>query len=286
MLGLVIATPAAHDSQAVSPLLVVKSSEPEWVDRAIVLPALKVAICTVEKNGLTEINKLTAVVMNEPHKWFQYSPRSQGLSFEAYQQYLRDSSWRKVVVYRDPMERFLSAYFSKCLQADTDGREHCHKVFGLSDEQVTIENVVASLPTMGHKDPHWALQTSFCGGTFRSQWNDFTDHIPLASLSRILKVFEGRVDSQAMERARSFMQNTTDLPNHPQTNASGKVRDESVAIREALFDYYREDYRHFHSNFVFLLDEVSARRQMDSWEQCLASDRLRLKQVQVRNASL
>ena len=118
MLGLVgTATLAAPAEETGRRLLAAGPSEPEWFDRVIVLPSAKVLLCTAEKNGLTEINKLAATVMGQPHRWFQFSPAHQGLDFATFQQYLRDSSWRKAVFYRDPMERFLSAYLSKCLRA-------------------------------------------------------------------------------------------------------------------------------------------------------------------------
>ena len=59
--------------------------------------------------------------------------------------------WRKVVVYRDPLERFLSAHGDKCLEARVgmskaikgvragparnDASKHCFKVFNLTREE-------------------------------------------------------------------------------------------------------------------------------------------------------
>ena len=75
----------------------------------------------------------------------------------------------KVIVYRNPLERFLSAYRSKstkCLLGDAhDGRTHCHKVFRLEDENVSLVNVAYRLRTFGRHNPHWAPQSDFCGNT-------------------------------------------------------------------------------------------------------------------------
>eukprot|EP00964_Phaeocystis_antarctica_P163216 scaffold138998_cov151-Phaeocystis_antarctica.AAC.1 len=68
------------------------------------------------------------------------------------------------------MERFLSAYRSKCLLGDSDGRTHCHQVFKLNNshmapraEELSVLNVANRLAKYGHYNPHWATQSSFCG---------------------------------------------------------------------------------------------------------------------------
>ena len=147
-----------------------KATTLSWFDRVSTLEkGVDVLTCGIEKNGITLLNGVLAEVMGRKFQWFPANPSTVGLSLEAFKDRLGDASnsWRKLVVYRDPMERFLSAYRSKCLLADgdRDGRKHCHDLFRLNDSQISVLNVASRLPQYGHHNPHWATQTSFCGGT-------------------------------------------------------------------------------------------------------------------------
>ena len=150
-----------------------KATTLSWFDRVSILEkGVDVITCGIEKNGITLLTRIIAEVLGQEFKWYPSNPSMVGLSLEAFKDRLGDasSSWRKLVVYRDPMERFLSAYRSKCLLAegDRDGRKHCHNLFRLNDSQISVLNVASRLPQYGHHNPHWATQTSFCGGTVGS----------------------------------------------------------------------------------------------------------------------
>ena len=74
----------------------------------------------VAKSGIMLLSKLINTAMGAcsggrcmgggNFSWLPFGPRDSNLTLCAYRGLLRDSSWTKVVVYRDPMERFLSAY--------------------------------------------------------------------------------------------------------------------------------------------------------------------------------
>ena len=102
-----------------------------WFDRVSILEmkGVDVITCGIEKNGITLLNRILAKVLGQRFEWNPANPSTVGLSLEAFKDRLGDASnsWRKLVVHRDPMERFLSAYRSKCLLADgdRDGRKHC-----------------------------------------------------------------------------------------------------------------------------------------------------------------
>ena len=143
-----------------------KATSLSWFDRVSILEkGVDVITCGIEKNGITLLNRILAKVMGGRFEWFPANPSTVGLSLEAFKDRLGDASnsWRKLVVYRDPMERFLSAYRSKCLLADgdRDGRMHCHNLFRLNDSQISVLNVASRLPQYGHHNPHWATQTYF-----------------------------------------------------------------------------------------------------------------------------
>ena len=85
---------------------------------------------------------------------------------------LRNPGWRIAVVWRDPAERFTSAFTSKCVHAagDHDGRLHCERYLGLpkGTSPPTMDAVAAALrqregPACGW-NAHWAPQACFCGG--------------------------------------------------------------------------------------------------------------------------
>lgn len=102
----------------------------------VAVPEHKLLFCMIEKNGLTPISVAVADLQGYHHDVDEaLSIRSVGGSFpwdyaamgataahlaapEAYRALaelrLNDSSWRKLVVLRDPVERFLSAFRDKC----------------------------------------------------------------------------------------------------------------------------------------------------------------------------
>lgn len=74
-----------------------------------------------------------------------------------------DANWRKAVFYRDPLSRFLSAYRSKCERIDPDGAIWCSNAFGISN--ISFHEAVSQAYSYRIKiDPHFAKQSSFCGG--------------------------------------------------------------------------------------------------------------------------
>ena len=85
---------------------------------------VRVITCDIPKNGITLLNRIIATVLGRTFEWKPANPSTVGLSQEAFKDRLGNASnsWRKVVVYRDPMERFLSAYRFKCLLADGEVR--------------------------------------------------------------------------------------------------------------------------------------------------------------------
>ena len=94
---------------------------------------------------------------------------------------LRNESWQKVMVYRDPMERFLSAFNSKCLLGDGDGRSHCHEPLGVEHPTIpAVADRLANGPLVC--DPHWRPMARFCGGTVGSAWEQYTHHVFLHHL--------------------------------------------------------------------------------------------------------
>ena len=251
-----------------------------WFDRVVTFPEKRIAVCGIEKNGVTELNQLAAAIQNDTMKsWFKYSPQANGIKFTTFLRLLKFKSWRKALIYRDPMERFLSAYNSKCLKRDMDGYLHCHRFFNLTDDEVSLRAVAERLPRDGHLNPHWARQGAFCGNTFASNWQDYDFHIATKNLSRLMDVFEGRLDTEERGRAQAFVRSSAPnraLSNHT-TNAEASIHNESLAVRRLLYDYYAEDYRLFQTNFVYMLSEGDVAQQQADWNGAVIAEQLRMK---------
>ena len=236
-----------------------KATSLSWFDRVSILEkGVDVITCGIEKNGITLLNRILAKVMGGRFEWFPANPSTVGLSLEAFKDRLGDasSSWRKLVVYRDPMERFLSAYRSKCLLADgdRDGRKHCHDLFRLNDSQISVLNVASRLPQYGHHNPHWATQTSFCGGTVGSMWTSYTHHVSFNNLSGIADAFKGRVPPATFERIRIELKPAA--PGKHITDAKAHVQADlgSPAVRRLLYDFYSDDYRLFGTQGMLIVE--------------------------------
>ena len=97
-----------------------------WFDRESVLEkGVNVITCGIAKNGITLLKRILAEVLGQEFEWYPSNPSKVGLSLEAFKDRLGDASnsWRKLVVYRDPMERFLSAYRSNASACSATGTE-------------------------------------------------------------------------------------------------------------------------------------------------------------------
>ena len=243
-----------------------KATTLSWFDRVSTLEkGVDVLTCGIEKNGITLLKRIIAEVMGRKFEWFPANPSTVGLSLEAFKDRLGDASnsWRKLVVYRDPMERFLSAYRSKCLLGDSDGRMHCHDLFRLNDSQISVLNVASRLPQYGYHNPHWATQSSFCGGTVGSMWTSYTHHVSFNNLSGIADAFEGRVSPKTFEKiriqlspqsasGRFQLQEGKKIQLSPHSASGGHITDAkghvqadlgSAEVRRKLYDFYAKDYR-------------------------------------------
>lgn len=90
---------------------------------------------------------------------------------------IHDPIWRKVVFYREPLNKFLSAYRSKCERADADGAIWCFNAFGNSC--ISFHDAIAlAYSNRIKRDPHFAKQSDFCGG-FQLAIAHYQDIYPL-----------------------------------------------------------------------------------------------------------
>ena len=220
-------------------------------NRVVLMPPARTLVCAADKVGSTTINRIASLVLGKPlgknNGVFIGVPAAFNVSFAKFKRLLKDDSWHRVLLYRDPIERFVSAYQSKCLLRDRDGRKRCHNVFQL--EEPTIEAVVARLPRYGYTNAHWAPLSHFCGGTVGAAWSAYSHHIPLHNLSAAFpELLRGRVSDRTMHAIVHYLAKGRFAGNHV-THADQRAA-LAPAIRQQLVDFYWEDYRLLLSNNV------------------------------------
>jgi hypothetical protein len=117
-------------------------------------------------------------------------------------------------------------------------------------------NVTRRLAQFGHTNPHWAPQSSFCGGTVGSMWPSYTHHVPFHNLTGILDVFAGRVPAKTYAAMQRRL--VTPTKDSHVTNAAQFIREEETPmLRQMLFDFYEQDYRLFLSRYLYDLPRSS-----------------------------
>jgi len=137
-----------------------------------VVPEKKLLFCFMEKVGCKQFTTLfrnlrfpdTYQNYAENNPWAVNQAWRWGYEKKDLEHILADPTWHKAVFYREPLERFLSAYKSKCEEHDGDGRRHCEQQFGKFP--VEFKEAAASLAnsTAVAKNRHFVPQARFCGG--------------------------------------------------------------------------------------------------------------------------
>ena len=219
-------------------------------------------MCGIEKNAITLMNALVHTVLDLPpwksgtEFWFRASPDMLDVSANRARELLHDPSWRSAVVYRDPVERFVSAYKSKCELSDKDGREHCHKVFQtarpkpqlVADALLSVSRAPPA-PRCTRFDPHWAPQACFCTGLAET-FPLYSHPIEFQNLTSGLEAFfRGRVNESVLERVRTLLRDrravtdgSPEQGEHLTGEQGGLSGHEMMQIRAQLREVYREDY--------------------------------------------
>lgn len=148
----------------------------DLTEKFIVVPEHKLLFCYIEKVACTNFNMLFRSVRARYHPeqlegsdYHRNTPEVHGVDLAHLERILANSSWHKAVFYRDPVERFVSAFASKCEGADEDGPAHCQDQFGFPN--ISFGDAVQQIDDYDHNraDPHpfnrhFRLQSDFCGG--------------------------------------------------------------------------------------------------------------------------
>lgn len=122
---------------------------------------------TMIDRGVQEARTTSKLAAAGFHPW----QKNMGYSTASLRSALTDDRWTKAIFYRDPLDRFLSAYLSKC----TDGHDEewdrnniCKPIFGSRSPTFAHAAAVVSRPGFsmpsGLAGDHWRLQKEFCAG--------------------------------------------------------------------------------------------------------------------------
>jgi len=243
-------------------------------DRFIVLPEYNLLFCYIEKNACTAFNDLFSQLRRRsdpkvkrthgPEGWFQLSPYTLGYSKASLEAIMLNKSWHKAVFYRDPIERFVSAYRSKCEHFDQfDGNYSCFQAFGHDYEKFTDATAkLFSWRNFTQKDEfvnaHFKRQSGFCGGLDRTlQYYDIVEELKESTArDKTLELLHKiGADKDGLDDIEDFdvlfpppKANLIEEDNHT-TNTADHIKEYFPATHpEALaevFIYYEEDYRLF-----------------------------------------
>jgi len=152
------------------------------LDAFIVVPEHKLLFCYIEKVGCKNFNELFRRLRSrydpsqmEGHWAARNTPGVHHLTKADLEEMLVSEEWHKAVFWRRPLERFASAWTSKCRGgADEDGQQHCQHQFGeASPYPLPFEETISFLANHDLEegfendtrfDRHWVNQHHYCGG--------------------------------------------------------------------------------------------------------------------------
>lgn len=153
-----------------------------WTNRLIIVPHRKFAFCYIEKNACTQFNRLVNT-MNGIHNldlpYWKSGPENRAFKeFFRSSEISRANGWKTAIFLRDPAERFLSAWLSKCVSWEYRGID-CLGVRVPKDQRENVTFKVEAFEKMvetwlpkyfaRHGEPgafnaHYERQSEFCGG--------------------------------------------------------------------------------------------------------------------------
>jgi len=162
-----------------------------WENRLLIVPDKKLAFCYIEKNACTQFNRMMNALngMSSSDEIPFWKSNSEG-KFRRYFKWLeagehnisKASGWKLGIFLREPAERFLSAWLSKCDAWEYGGIDCLGpKVqdLPLNEKVEAFEKVVrevlpkymASAQADGYFNAHYDPQSMFCGGRPLSEYD-------------------------------------------------------------------------------------------------------------------
>jgi len=158
------------------------NNKTRWDNRMLIVPSKKFAFCYIEKNACTQFNRMiNAMNGMNPHDATPFWKSNSDSKERRFRRHFennsisRENGWKMAIFLRDPAERFLSAWLSKCDAWEHEGIDCLGpKVTDLPDEkkvELFEKTVLELLPKymsfvhrIGYFNAHFDPQHVFCGG--------------------------------------------------------------------------------------------------------------------------
>ena len=192
--------------------------------------------------------------------WKSLSPAHQLISTERVREAMHDPRWRRAVVLREPVERWMSAYQSKCMLNDHFGDHHCQRWLDLKLQNrsavPSVRLVASRLRAKLDQDPaaqcdwnpHWRPQHCFCdlGHALNDSWTlRHTQILPFRSLSAGMRqLYSGRVAPARLEMLMNQTERLTIAPMNmlEGTHVTDGARGARTRLDEAMAAVIRSIY--------------------------------------------
>jgi len=141
-------------------------------DTVLVVPELKLVFCFIPKNGCTQFNLLMNALNgipklgeictdSDPNYWSTWQHMLRTTDSAVLAAKLKDPTWTKAVFLRDPLERLVSGYRSKC-----EPPQECGTCMNFPDvDNASWPSFDQFVEQLDHgSNIHFDSQSSFCGG--------------------------------------------------------------------------------------------------------------------------
>lgn len=243
------------------------NSRYHFCSRLLVVPEHKFAFCYVEKVACTQFNHIMNTLNGLPWNrkpWMRSSTFAMNVSMESV---TKENGWYRGIFLRDPAERYLSAFQSKCVKR-TDGsiEDHGHMCWpsnfamdrNLSvdsppeDRLAAFEESVRSLARWNQRypnegNPHYELARNMCGG-LSSDLHEF-DYVGNLEggydkvQSQVREMFEQANFPINEELLAAYFPSSAPSKDHV-TNTSDTVEFyyQHPAIKDLVKTFYARDY--------------------------------------------
>lgn len=179
----------------------------------LLVPELKLAFCFIPKVACTQFNRLMNTLNKIPKMGAGCGPDDPNFKsvytsfgYSSQREILDDPAWTKAVFLRDPLERVVSAYRSKC-----EAPRECGSYLPCgSNFSMTVKTMVKD--SSWKQDQHWRPQEHFCQGLATNiQKFNFVGHLSKDytqvsnKLIEMLELAKNRNDGVSLTKVKDSM---------------------------------------------------------------------------------
>jgi len=237
-----------------------------WENRMLIVPDRKFAFCYIEKNACTQFNRLMNALNGMSSDdaipfWKSNSDgRFKGYFEDGLGSISKANGWKLGIFVRDPAERFLSAWLSKCDAWEYGGIDCLGpRVTGLPEskkvelfEKTVIEllpKYMARMRANGTYNAHYDPQHLFCGGRHLDEY-DFVGRLsgsPKFISNQVEDMLQHQAgigkSSEPMKFAQKLFPADTKAGHKTDTTNVLRTFYRNVTVYKTVLDLYAQDYR-------------------------------------------